>query len=236
MKKTFCLLLLFSHIFLHGQTCETNMLRTISGTVTDEQGETLRGIAVVIIDTIIPMQDETCCEFFRRNTIHRFRTRTTTDVNGKYLLKDIPKKAILEYGSMGFMPQRIAVENQQEINVVLKQDFEFLNRVYTFGPQPGQRFRCKECRSVMRLDPKTLQPISLNTANPNSIRISCPGSPPLMILDGVEITNEQLQKIDPAHIESVSILKGSDAIDLYGQKAADGVIVITTKDKYNTKK
>ena len=52
---------------------------------------------------------------------------------------------------------------------------------------------------------------------------------PLMIVDGTEITNAKLEDIDPSTIETIEVLKGDKAIEKYGDKAKDGVIILNTK-------
>lgn len=59
---------------------------------------------------------------------------------------------------------------------------------------------------------------------------------PLYIIDGVEISPKGMQKISPYHIESISVLKGEDVTAIYGPKAANGVILITTKSTDQQKK
>jgi len=54
-------------------------------------------------------------------------------------------------------------------------------------------------------------------------------STPLIILDGEIIPNEEMNKINPKNIESITVLKGAAAIELHGEKAANGVIIITSK-------
>jgi len=57
---------------------------------------------------------------------------------------------------------------------------------------------------------------------------------PLVILDGIEITYEEMTKINPDRIGSISVLKDQSAFALYGEKGKDGVILITTKDTKST--
>jgi len=57
---------------------------------------------------------------------------------------------------------------------------------------------------------------------------------PLVILDGIEITYKEMQKLNPDRIGSISVLKDQSAFALYGEKGKDGVILITTKDTKST--
>ena len=68
---------------------------------------------------------------------------------------------------------------------------------------------------------ETANKIILNSGNTKN--------PPLYILNGKEISKEELEKIDPKSIKSVNVLKDEKAINKYGQKGKDGVIEISTK-------
>ena len=57
----------------------------------------------------------------------------------------------------------------------------------------------------------------------------------LIFLDGKPITNENLKNIDPKTIESMEVLKNQNAIELYGEKAKDGVILVKSKKEYAKK-
>ena len=56
------------------------------------------------------------------------------------------------------------------------------------------------------------------------------GKQPLLIYNGVKISNEDLKQITPSNIESITVLKDSSAVKLYGEEGADGVIIIVSKD------
>ena len=62
------------------------------------------------------------------------------------------------------------------------------------------------------------------------------GQSPLLILDGVEITNQMLNNIPPETIESFSVLKDATATALYGSRGANGVMIITTKNGRDSEK
>jgi TonB family protein len=62
------------------------------------------------------------------------------------------------------------------------------------------------------------------------------GKPPLVIVDGIEKTYIDLQKVDPNTIQTVSVLKDKSAIEVFGDKGKDGVIVVTTKENSSTGK
>ncbi|TYA58208.1 M56 family metallopeptidase [Formosa maritima] len=63
----------------------------------------------------------------------------------------------------------------------------------------------------------------------DGVFISTDDQNPLIILDGKEITKEEMEKVNPENIANVNVFKGEKAIEKYGEKAKDGVIVITTK-------
>jgi TonB-dependent SusC/RagA subfamily outer membrane receptor len=71
--------------------------------------------------------------------------------------------------------------------------------------------------------------------SPARIVICAPSrfSEPLTILDGVVITSKQFSKVNPNDIQDIKVLKGTEATSLYGNQGKNGVIVITTKKKYN---
>ena len=73
-----------------------------------------------------------------------------------------------------------------------------------------------------------LIPVKTFAAN-ETVRLCCCGLPPLYILDGKEITT--FEGLDPKSIESISVLKDKSAIEIYGKKGENGVIIITSKKK-----
>ena len=65
---------------------------------------------------------------------------------------------------------------------------------------------------------------------PTTINEINSANPPLYILDGKEISGAEMKKLDPNSIESINVLKNKAATDIYGDKGANGVILITLKN------
>lgn len=208
----------------------------VSGTVTDESGMGLPGVSVLV----------------------KGSTRgASTDPDGKYSLTVPDEKAVLVFSFVGYLAQEIAVGNKTIINVSLGSDNKVLDEVVVVGY--GTQKRANLTGSVASIDQKFLanRPITnssqalqglsgvyvnMNRGRPGAdgatIRIRGVGSfgtnnNPLVLVDGVEYS---LSNINPADIESVTVLKDAASAAIYGNRAANGVVLIKTrggeKDKF----
>lgn len=207
--------------------------KKVEGTVTDETGEPLPGVAVVLEGTTFG---------------------TATDVQGRYIL-EFPetKGAVLVYSFLGMKPQHIRVENRTEINVKLENEQQQMDEVVVVAY--GTRKKGTITGSVSVVGGNKLENVptasfdqALQGSTPGMMVLSNTGEPsasatfqirgtnsinagtaPLFILDGIAISSGDFSAINPSDIESVSVLKDASSTSIYGARAANGVVVITTR-------
>src|SRR5690606_16062804 len=180
---------------------------------------------------------------------------TLTDKNGNYTLNvTTPKKTnvVLTAKYIGFLLQEVAVNNQTEINFLLKKDSYQLEEVVAIGYATVDRNDLTG--SVSSVKEKQLKDIPVNTAAealtgriagvqvttsegaPGAevqIKVRGGGSitqnnDPLYIIDGVQV-EDGLSSLSPQDIASVDVLKDASATSIYGARGANGVVIITTK-------
>ncbi|MCD6355109.1 MAG: SusC/RagA family TonB-linked outer membrane protein, partial [Prolixibacteraceae bacterium] len=205
--------------------------KSITGMVTDDTGQPLPGVTVLIKGT---MQG------------------TVTNVDGKYSITNIPENATLVFSFVGMKTQEIEVGNQSTINVSMAVDAIGLDEVIAIGY--GSMKKSDLTGSVSQVTSEVIterQGVSLvqslqgSTAGLNvgqvdqagespsiSIRgrTSISGSQsPLIVVDGV-IFRGNLVDINPNDIQSVDILKDASSTAIYGSQATNGVMIITTKE------
>ncbi|GAA4645318.1 TonB-dependent receptor [Pontixanthobacter gangjinensis] len=180
---------------------------------------------------------------------------TTTDFDGNYTVNDISKGDVLQFSYVGFQTQEITVGDQQTINVTLRTDSEALDEVLVIGY--GTQSKKEVTGAVSVVGSETIEDLNparveqaLQGTVPGVNITSTSGSPgsastisirgvstngnnnPLILVDGNVI--EDLSVINPNDIESINVLKDATA-GIYGVRAANGVILITTKSgTYNT--
>ncbi|MDX1365030.1 MAG: TonB-dependent receptor [Arenibacter latericius] len=206
--------------------------RTITGTITDENGTILFGVNVVVLGSTRGVQ---------------------SNFDGEYSIK-ANEGDILEFSYLGMQSKRITVADKDVINVVLAEDAEALDEVVlvSFGKQK----KASVISSVSTIKPADLKIPSSNltTALAGNVagmiayqRTGEPGADnaqffirgvtsfgygnsPLILIDGVELTTQDLARLQPDDIASFSIMKDATATSLYGARGANGVIYVTTKE------
>jgi TonB-linked SusC/RagA family outer membrane protein len=211
---------------------------TVIGRVLDDTDQPLPGVTVSIAGTTIG---------------------TVTDVNGRYRL-NIPEayaSRSLTFKFIGFLTQDVAIKGKSEINVSLKTNNTGLNEVVVVGY--GTQKRINVTGAVSTISSKNIEnkPVlntfqALQGESPNLIIQQSnltPGSDvtvnirgvgtlgdnnPLVVIDG--IIGGNLNTINPNDIASVSVLKDAGSAAIYGSRAANGVILVTTKGgQFNSK-
>ena len=226
-----CCLFLFSGIMQLSANTETSTVQqgiTITGTVTDIEGQTLPGVNVVLKGTMIG---------------------TATDMNGAFTINVPNENAILVFSFMGYGSREMVVGNQRTINVQLQEDASLIDEVVVVGY--GTVRKKDLTGSVGSLRAKDIGNISVvnveqmiqgriagvdvinNSGLPGvgtSIKIRGVGtiynSDPLYIVDGMPGSINSVSQYD---IESIEILKDASATAIYGARAANGVVLVTTK-------
>jgi TonB-dependent starch-binding outer membrane protein SusC len=173
----------------------------------------------------------------------------TANAEGSYAL-DVPANATLIFSSLGYSPKEIAVGNQSVINISLAQDTKALSEVVVTGYGSQRKKDITGAVTVVGAKELTALPAAsvtqmlqgraagVTVGNDNSpgggtmVRIRGFGSinnnSPLYVIDGVP-TQGTLNQINPNDIESMQVLKDASAASIYGARAANGVVIITTK-------
>ena len=210
----------------------------VSGTVVDQQGMPVVGAGVVVRGT---------------------QTGSVTDLDGRFTVM-AAKDATLTVSFIGYTTREVPVGTQTDIRIVLEENVQSIDDVVVvgFGVQKKESL----VGAVQSVKPSDLQTSSSNLSTSFSgkiagvIAVQKSGEPgadganfwirgistfgsgqsPLLILDGVEITNQMLNNIPPETIESFSVLKDATATALYGSRGANGVMIITTKNGRDSEK
>lgn len=199
----------------------------VNGTVTDDSNKPLSGVSVLIKGTT---------------------NGTSTDAQGRFSIH-VPGNATLLFSMVGFTAQEVAVKSQTVINLQLQAVNGSLGEVVVVGY--GKKRRADISGAVSSVSNKELMqsPVSnvsnalvgrmagLTVTNPNGR----PGSGSAITIRGISTFGNNavltvvdgiirdFQQIDPNEIESISILKDASAAAVYGSRAANGVILVTTK-------
>lgn len=217
-------------IFFFASTIVVAQERSVTGTVTADDGTgPLPGVNILVKGTT---------------------QGTVTDIQGRYTINVPGPEATLVFSSVGFQTREVEVESRSTIDLELSADLQSLQEVVVVGY--GEMQRENLTGSVETLDGNEIaqQPIMQTsqalqgkmagvTVIPNSsqpgadnatIRIRGTGtlgnSNPLVLIDGVP---GDMNGLDPKDIASMSVLKDAAAASIYGSRAANGVILITTK-------
>ena len=175
---------------------------------------------------------------------------TITDIDGRFII-NAPANAILRITYIGYIPQEIKVENKRELKIILQEDTETLDEVVVVGY--GVQKKSVVTASIAKVSSEDLEnksPVRMDNAlkglaagvdvtsasgQPgDSPRVRVRGigtinnSDPLYIVDGMPIGGG-LDFVNPNDIESIEVLKDAASGAIYGARAANGVILVTTK-------
>lgn len=205
--------------------------RTITGTVIDEASSAgLPGVTVHVKGT---------------------RISTQTDADGKFSLNVKNGKALV-FSNVGYLEKEVAISNNASYNVSLAVDAKGLGEVVVVGY--GSQVKRNVTGAVQNIDAKEIKDIpvsqmtqklqgklagvqiSQTTGKPGqgmSVRVRgqlsvSAGSDPLYVVDGFPITGN-ISNLNPDEIDDISVLKDAASTSLYGSRAANGVVLITTK-------
>lgn len=214
-------------------TQQTQKRRTVSGTVTDAvEGEPIIGANILIKGE---------------------QTGVITDLNGRFTIQ-IPadKRTTLIVTYIGYKRREVPVDDLGVINIKMESDNEVLDEVVIVGS--GTQKKVSITGAITSVKGMTLKSPSSSLTNSLAGKLSGviatttsgePGSSsefyirgiatfggratPLIMLDDVEISATDLNRIPPETIESFSILKDASATAIYGARGANGVMLVTTK-------
>lgn len=227
------LFLLFFCVSLAAQTKqntnESKHQKKISGTVVDQNGESVIGASVLVKGSTIG---------------------TITDIDGKYsIAASSEDKLVFSY--VGFDSQEIPVKKNTIINVTLKSTTKDLDEVVVIGY--GSVKKSNLTTSISKISSESLESRPLTTISEafsgqlagvqTQVSSGVPGedlqitvrgasslnstTPPLYVIDG--IITESLNDVNPSDIESIQVLKDAAATSIYGARGSNGVVLIETK-------
>lgn len=201
----------------------------IRGRVTGPDAKPLQGVSVTIVGTKIG---------------------TSTDSDGRFSITGSDEKDIvLEFSSVGFQPKTVAVNKQTEINVILDEAIAGLNDIVVVGYGRQKRVNVTGAISTVDMKSRENTPLTNSTQALQGVQgvyVNQPGGQPgkdmatirirgqgtlnnnnaLVLVNGIEFP---LSDVNPNDIESISVLKDAASAAIYGSRAANGVILVTTK-------
>lgn len=209
--------------------------QNISGTIKDVLGEPIIGASILVENT---------------------QNGVISDVDGNYTLLNVPNNATLSISYIGMLTQKIKVNGRTIINAVLKEDSQQLEEVVVIGYGAAKAKDLTAPIAVVKGDELTAIPSTTpmaalqgKVAGVNIVNNGAPGegptvqirgvgsfanSKPLFVVDGMFYDN--INFLNNADIQEMSILKDASAAAIYGVRAANGVVLITTKKGLNNQK
>lgn len=204
--------------------------KKVSGTITDEEGDPIDGVNIVI---------------------KGHKTGVISNSEGKFTLV-VPEKATLLFSYVGFLPQEIPVGDKPGIHVVLREDSQLLEEVVVIGY--GNQKKTNLSGAVESVSAKAFENrsihnigtalqgvvpnlnISPNGGQANAVptfnirgETSINGGSPLILVDGIPTSEADFIRMNVMDIEHISILKDASSAAIYGARASFGVILVTTK-------
>jgi TonB-linked SusC/RagA family outer membrane protein len=202
----------------------------VSGKITDSKGEPLPGVSIKVLGTA---------------------NGTSTDLNGQYKIMVEGGQKSLQFSYTGFETQEMAVNGKTTLDITLLESAVTLNQVVVIGY--GVQKKKELTGAVVIVDEKSIRDRPMVSAaealqgkaagvqviQPSgkpggdiAVRIRgsssvLAGNEPLYVVDGVPTTD--IRGLNPADIETMSVLKDASSSAIYGARAANGVVLITTK-------
>ncbi|MCM1076354.1 MAG: SusC/RagA family TonB-linked outer membrane protein [Bacteroides sp.] len=204
--------------------------RKITGTVTDDAGDPMAGVSVMIKGT---------------------NQGTATNVDGKYTLHAAPG-SVIEFSYIGYLTKSVTIGERSVINITMNEDVKALDEVVIVAY--GAQKKSSITGAITQIGSETIEkrPITTVTAalegtTPGLTTTANYGAPgesssiqirgistvngdtsPLYVVDGIPYPGS-ISDINPDDVQSISVLKDAASAALYGNRAANGVILITTK-------
>ena len=199
----------------------------VTGTVTDENNQSLPGV----------------------NVIEKGTTNgTTTDVSGRFSVNVQDEKSVLIFSFIGYASQEVPVGNQSVINISMQPDAATLEEIVVVGYGEQKKVNLTGSVSTVNAKELTVAPMPSITQslmgrasglfiknvngqpgeNKTGYNIRGFGSA-LIIIDGYPASDNDFTQLDPNDIESISILKDAASAAVYGARAGNGVILVTTR-------
>lgn len=177
-------------------------------------------------------------------------TGTITGLDGDYMLNNVPSDAVLVFSSIGYETQEIPVNGKTTINLVMKEATELLDEVVVIGYGAVKKSDLTSSISTVKGEEIT-ETVTGNAMDAlqgkvNGVQVASGGGPgttpkvlirgvttvngsdPLYVVDGMPISGN-INFLNSNDIESMQVLKDASAAAIYGTRASNGVILITTK-------
>lgn len=222
-KTVAVVILLYSPLSVYSQSIQ------VSGTVVDENNVPIPGATVL--------------------SVENSAIGTSTDFDGKYTL-GVPGNGSIQFSYLGYETTVVPVNNQTEINLALVPAASMLDEIVVIGYGTTTKRDLTGAVATVSAEEITQAPVSgieqaiqgrvagltvVQNGSPGgapSVRIRGIGTignnDPLYVIDGVQTTGG-INSISPGDIESISVLKDASAVAIYGTRAANGVVIVTTK-------
>lgn len=190
--------------------------RIVTGTVVDSQGGPLPGVNIIVTN---------------------LTKGTLTDFDGMFAI-NAEENDVLRFSYVGFNTVEKIVRNVNNINVTLQQDMDELDEVVVVGYGIQKRSSITASLTSVSVE-QSLQgrasgvSVSEQSGNDTIIRVrgafSMSSANPLYVVDGILMEGNPMNDMSPDDIASVNVLKSSSTTAIYGSRAANGVIIVTTK-------
>jgi TonB-linked SusC/RagA family outer membrane protein len=228
IKKSVLRKMLMIGIYAFYCTFSLYAQRAVTGTVTDGNGEPVIGASV---------------------SVKGSSNGTVTSSNGAYSLSNVQENDVLVFSYVGYITQEVKVTNQTTVSITLQEDTQELEELVVVGYGTQKKVTVtgavssvgsKEILTTktgnvqnalsgkvagLKIYQKTSEPGELTGQSGNVISLRGMGTP-LVVVDGVPRDN--FVRLDANEIESISLLKDASA-SIYGVRASNGVVLITTK-------
>src|SRR5690606_24689626 len=204
----------------------TNLQR-VEGTVRDENGEGLPGVSVLIKGT---------------------QTGTVTDVEGKFSLQVESATDVLVFSFVGFVSQEITVGNQTYFDITLETDIRSLDELVVVGYGTQKKVNLTgavnavNARDLVNMTSSNLSNTlagrapGVNVTNTSGlagatskIRIRGAFGEPLFVIDGIVRDKAAFDALEAAEVDQMSFLKDAATASIYGSRAGNGVVLVTTR-------
>ncbi|MDO9153348.1 MAG: SusC/RagA family TonB-linked outer membrane protein [Paludibacter sp.] len=206
------------------------IIKGLTGLVTDQKGEAIIGATVVIKGT---------------------RTGTVTNFSGNFNFETVPEKVILEVSYIGYKPVEILVGAKNNVIIKLEEDIKTLGEVIVtaLGIKREEKALGYAVQVVSGSGLQTVKGVDTGTSLTGKVAgllvknstefaeapsIQIRGEYPILVIDGVPYANMTLRDIPSDDIENISVLKGATASALYGARGGGGAIMVTTKKGSST--
>lgn len=233
-KKKCQSLLVFLGVFVSLTLSAQN--HSVSGVVKDKKGETLIGVTAIVKGTT---------------------NGTVSDIEGRYSISSVSANDIIVFSSIGYMNKEVSIDNRSIIDVILEEEDQILNEIVVVGYGTQKKSDLTGSVVSVKADDMNAIPtssvaemlrgqaagivVTQNSARPGGgsdivirgKKSLTGGNSPLFIVDGVPVTS--IDDFNSQDIESVEVLKDASSQAIYGARASNGVILITTKSGADNK-